>query len=105
MKDEKEGRVKSRSVQAVVIIINIPSMTDAKAVSALVCTIAGLSSTACFAVVASYACMNDRPRLSDPSSMIIFLTLSDLALSIVSIISMKGISNQNIYHFFFHDLS
>ena len=65
-------------------------MTEAKAVSGIICTVAGLSSSACCAVVASYACMNDRPKLSDPSSMIIFLTVSDLALSIVSIISMKG---------------
>ena len=60
-------------------------------VTGTIITISALSSCASLSVLASYACMKDRPKLSDPSSMIIFLTISDLALSFVAMISMRGI--------------
>ena len=42
-----------------------------------------ISAAASTAVLCSYAMMRKRPKLADPSSMIVFLTTSDLALAIL----------------------
>jgi hypothetical protein len=60
-------------------------------ITPIVATIASLSACASCSVVANYAMMAERPKLNDPSSMILFLTLSDLALSLVAMLSMRGI--------------
>ena len=45
--------------------------------------LSSISATAAGTVLLSYASMKQRPKLADPSSMIVFLTLSDLALAII----------------------
>jgi hypothetical protein len=45
--------------------------------------LSSISAFSAFSVLATYGCMTQRPKLSDPSSMIVFLTLSDLALSFI----------------------
>ena len=57
----------------------------------IIVIISALSALASCSVLASYIFMRERPKLNDPSSMIIFLTLADLALSFTSMISIKGL--------------
>ena len=45
--------------------------------------LSSISATAAGSVLITYASMKHRPKLSDPSSMIVFLTLSDLALALI----------------------
>jgi len=45
--------------------------------------VSSVSAVACCAVLINYSCMAERPKLTDPSSMIVFLTFSDLVLALI----------------------
>lgn len=61
--------------------------------TALVIAVSSISTFASCSVLASYALMSGRPSLSDPSAMIIFLTVSDFMLALAAIVSVKGVKS------------